>query len=277
MLGIAATAALVGRSRLVPPLIAGLAVWTLTMWTLGAWATTVGAFVLLGAAGAGRSLLDVSGRTLLQRTAPTELLSRVFGVLEGLTMAGLALGSILVPILVALAGTRGALIGVGLVLPLIALLAGRSLLRLDHSATVPVTEIALLRSSPTFSVLGAPELERLARGMAPVTVERGGTLIREGELGDTAYLVADGELEVSVGGTKRGDARPRRPRRRDRAPARRPAHREVVARGDARLYELEREAFLEALGGSRHAAGALDSLIDRRLDEIAQVSGRIAP
>ena len=277
VLGIAATAALVGRARLVPPLIAGLAVWAVTLWTLGAWATTVGAFVLLAAAGVGHSLLDVSGRTLLQRTAPTELLSRVFGVLEGLAMAGLAIGSILVPILVAIAGARAALIGVGLVLPLIALLAGRSLLQLDGSATVPVTEIALLRSSPTFSVLGAPELERLARGTAPVSVERGSTLMRRGELGDTAYLVADGELDVSVDGAKlttlgRGDIVGEIALLRG---GQRTA--DVVALSDARLYGLDREAFLEAVGGSRHAAGALDTLIDRRLDRTAQASGRIAP
>ena len=52
---------------------------------------------------------------------------------------------------------------------------------------------------------------------------------------------------------------------------------DVVALGDARLYELEREAFLEALGGSRHAAGALDTLIDRRLDEMAQVEWENRP
>lgn len=277
VLGIAATAALVGRARLVPPLIAGLALWALMLFALGAWATTVGAFVFLAAAGVGHSLLDVSGRTLLQRTAPTELLSRVFGVLEGLTMAGLALGSILVPVLVALAGARAALIGVGLVLPLVAVAAGRSLLRLDHSATVPVTEIALLRSSPTFGVLAAPELERLARGMALVSLAPGSTLIREGEEGDGAYLVADGRLDVSVGGTKlatlgRGDIVGEIALLRGG-----PRTADVSALDEARVYELEREAFLEAVGGSHRAAGALDSLIDRRLDEIAQASGRIAP
>jgi MFS family permease len=277
VLGIAATAALVGRARLVPPLISGLAVWALMLLTLGAWATTVGAFVFLAAAGAGHSLLDVSGRTLLQRTAPTELLSRVFGVLEGLTMAGLAIGSILVPVLVAVAGERAALIGVGLVLPLIAIVAGRSLLRLDHSANVPVTEIALLRSSSTFGVLAAPELERLARGMAPISVEPGSALIREGEEGDTAYVIADGRFEVLVGGRKvttlgRGEIVGEIALLRGG-----PRTADVAALDEARVYELEREAFLEAVGGSHRAAGALDTLIDQRLNEIAQASGRIAP
>jgi MFS family permease len=277
VLGIAATAALVGRPRLAPPLLAGLAAWALSLWLLAAWATTFGALILLAAAGAARSLLDVAGRTLLQRTAPTELLSRVFGVLEGLAMAGLALGSILVPVLVAIAGAKGALIGVGLVLPVIALLAGRGLIEIDRSATVPVTEIALLRSTPTFGTLGAPALERLARGLSPATVPAGTAFIREGEPGDSAYLIADGELEVSVNGRALatlgrcdlvGEIALLRGGRRTAT---------VVARRDARLYELDSETFLEAVGANRAAAGALDNLIDQRLGKIAQTSGRIAP
>jgi MFS family permease len=276
VVGIAATAAIVGKARLAPPLLAGVALWAVSLCVLGAWSTTIGAFVLLAAAGAGRSLLDVAGRTLLQRTAPTELLSRVFGVVEGLAMAGLALGSILVPVLVALGGASAALVGVGVLLPLIALLAGRRLLSIDRSAVVPVTEISLLRSSPTFSMLGPPELERLARGLTPTSVAAGDAFIREGEQGDRAYLVANGHLDVSIGGTPlaelgRGDLVGEIALLRGGT---RTAT--VVARNDARLYELDRDSFLEAVGGHRPTAGALDSLIERRLDEVTQAGGRIA-
>jgi MFS family permease len=276
VIGIAATAALVGRPRLAPPLLAGLGAWAISLWLLAAWATTIGALLLLAAAGAARSLFDVAGRTLLQRTAPTELLSRVFGVLEGLAMAGLALGSILVPVLVALAGWEGALVGVGAVLPLIALLAWRSLLQIDRSATVPVTEIALLRSSPTFAVLRAPELERLARGLTRESVPAGATFMQEGETGDSAYLIADGELEVTIGGKPLATLG--RPDLVGEIALIRggPRTATVVARSDASLYELDSETFLEAVGANRAASGALDGLIDRRLDELARAGGRIA-
>jgi CRP-like cAMP-binding protein len=163
------------------------------------------------------------------------------------------------------------------VLPLIALVAWRSLLRIDRGATVPVTEIALLRSSPTFAVLGPPELERLARGLTATNVAEGTTFIREGEAGDSAYLVSDGELDVSVRGKPlatlgrfdlvgeialvRGG----------------PRSATVVARSDTSLYELDSATFLEAVGSSHAASGALESLIDRRLDEAVQAGGRIAP
>jgi hypothetical protein len=116
---------------------------------------------LLAAAGASNALLEIATRTLLQRSVPPQLIGRIFGLLEGLTMAGYALGALLVPMLVYLGGSRLALLGVAALLPLAAAVGGRALFGLDAKAPVPVVEIALLRSLPLFAELPAPASVRV--------------------------------------------------------------------------------------------------------------------
>ena len=136
VLAIGATALLVGRRHLAPAVLVGAGWWLAGFVALAVVARVGAALGLLAVAGAGRLLLDVAGRTLLQRTGPPEFLSRVFGVLEGPTMAGLAIGSLLTPLLVAVGGTRAAIVGVGAVLPLVAL-ADRRGKPCESNATAP--------------------------------------------------------------------------------------------------------------------------------------------
>ena len=63
--------------------------------------------------------LDVTGRILLQRSAPPDVLADVFSLLESLMNIGLAFGAIIVPVLVGLSGAPAALIGTGVVFLLI--------------------------------------------------------------------------------------------------------------------------------------------------------------
>ena len=128
---------------------------------------------LLSVAGAGRALLDVATRSLLQRSVPAQLLGQVFGLLEGLTRAGLAIGSVLVPVLVHLGGSRLALLGVAAVLPLAAAAVCPALFTLDAQAPVPVVQIALVRSLPLFAELPAPAVEGLAAALTPAEVPLG--------------------------------------------------------------------------------------------------------
>jgi len=263
--GIAVTVALIGRRRLMPALVLGILAWGAAFALLGVWPTTIGALLLLAVAGAGRSLLDVAGRTILQRTAPGDVLSRVFGVLEGLSMAGLALGSLLTPALVSLLGARWAIVGIGVLLPLAVLLASRRLLEIDRRAPVPVVEIALLRSLPLFSPLGAPALEGLARGLAELQSPAGTAIVREGEPGDRFYVVAEGALEVSAQGRElrtigRGEGFGEIALLENV-----PRTATVTARTDTRLYALDKPSFLASVSSHPRAAGEADRLVRERL------------
>jgi len=247
VLGIAATASLVGRRYLTPALAAGALAWGVSFAIVGADPRVATAFALLAVAGTGRIVVDVAGRTLLQRIAPVDLLCRVFGLLEGLSMAALAVGSLLTPLLVSLAGARAAVIGVGLVLPVGLLLASPRLLAIDRRATVPVVELALLRSVPLFATLGLPEVEVVARELQPMEVQAGDEIVHEGDPGDRYYVVADGELEVSA------DGAPMRTLSRGEGFGEIallhsvPRTATVTARTRARLYALGREPFLAAV------------------------------
>ena len=204
---LAATASmiLVGR-RLGVPILASAVLLSCALAALAFGLGLTGTVALLAVAGASHALLDVASRTLLQRSAPAHLTGRVFGILEGLTMAGLALGALIVPLLMHLGGSRLALLGVAAVLPLAIVAGGRALFSLDAGATVPVVEIALLRSLPLFAALPAPALEGLAAALRPVDVPAGTVLIRHGDLGDAYYAIAAGELDAVADGLCCGGA-----------------------------------------------------------------------
>lgn len=277
LVGAAAGISLIGRRRLVPHLIAAALVGGISLVLLGVWPTVAAAFLLLGAAGASYIVFEVTAQTLLQRVAPSHVLSSAFGVAEGLSNLGWALGSLAVPLLAALGGVRAALIGVGALLPVMVLLRLRALVAIDEAATVPVVEIALLRQMPMFALLPPPALEGLARALAPIEVPAGTDVVVEGEEGDRFYAIADGTVDVVSSGRRvtslgRGEGFGEIALLRD---IRRTAT--VTATSDVRLYALERDAFLVALTGHAATHGALHALADERLEElrILQAAARV--
>jgi MFS family permease len=269
--GIAATVALVGRKRIAPSVAAGVAAFSIAFVLIGIWPTTAGTFLLLVVAGAGRALLDVGGRTLLQRMVPSNLLAGIFGVLEGLSMAALAIGSLLVPALVGLGGARTACIVLGLFMPVAAIFGARRLLALDRVADVPVVEIALLRSLSIFAPLGVPEIESLARSLDQLEVEPRTEVIRAGDRGDRFYAIADGTVEVRrdgkpVGTLSRGDGFGEIALLRDV-----PRTADVVALTRTLLYALAKHDFVSAVTGHPAAAAESERLVRERLPAKAAI------
>jgi MFS family permease len=263
---------LVGR-RLGMPILGAALLLSGALAALAAGLGLAGTVGLLTVAGAARALLDVASRSLLQRSVPAQSLGQVFGLLEGLTMAGLAVGSLLVPLLVHLGGSRLALLGVAAVLPLAAAADGRALFGLDAQAPVPVVQIALLRSIPLFADLPAPAVEGLAAALTPAEAPAGTVLIRQGEPGDAYYAIAAGQLDVlqdrrflrrcgrgeGVGEIALLRAVPRTA--------------SVIARTDATVYRLAREPFLTAVLGHAATQRQADSIADARLAADARRGG----
>jgi len=123
---------LVGRRRLAAPLLGAALGLAVVLVVLGSWPTAVGAFLLLGAVGLTRSVIDVSGRTILIRAAPAAMRGRMFGLLEGAAMLGLALGSLLMPLLATVGGTGVGFVATGALVSAVALAAATRLHRVDE-------------------------------------------------------------------------------------------------------------------------------------------------
>jgi MFS family permease len=264
VLAATAGALLVGR-RLGAPILAAALLLSGALAALAVGLGLAGTVALLTVAGASRALLDVATRSLLQRSVPAQSLGQVFGLLEGLTMAGLAIGSVLVPVLVHFGGSRLALLGVAAVLPLAAAAGGPALFTLDAQAPVPVVEIALLRSIALFAELPPPAIEGLAAALTPAEVPAGAVLIRQGEQGDAYYAIAAGQFDVSQDG--------RFLRRSGRAEGigeiallrAVPRTASVTAHTDATVYKLARQPFLTAVLGHAATQRHAYSIADERL------------
>ncbi len=264
VLAATASAALVGR-RLGLPVIGSALLLSASLAALAAGAGLPGTLALLIIAGSSRAVLDLASRTMLQRSVPVQLIGRMFGLLEGLTMAGLAVGAVLVPGLSDLGGSKLALLGVAAVLPLAALAGGRALLSLDAGAQVPVVQIALLRALPLFAELPAPAIEGLAGALVSRELPAGTRLISEGEHGEAFYLIAAGQLDVSRDGRLiracgRGDGVGEIALLRSI-----PRTATVTARTDATVYELGSEPFLAAVLGHAPTRRQATRLADARL------------
>jgi len=256
---------LIGRPRLTATALAAAGVFGAAFVGLGAWTVVAGAFALICVVGAGHAVLDVASRTILHRVVPVTIRGRVFGIQEGLSMLGLAIGSILVAPLVHAGGAALATAVIGGLLVVATLFSAPTLGGIERAAPPPSAELAALRRSALFELLAGPVLEDLARALIARSVEAGVAVVREGDPGNLFYLVAAGEFDVSVAGRHirtlvTGDGFGEIALLRDGI---RTAT--VTARTRARLYALPREPFLEAVTGSHQVHQAAEELVSDRL------------
>ena len=202
-LGGISLAGLARRGALAPVVLFGallLGLAQASVALVGALAPAVLTLILVGV---GMAMIVVSARTLLQRTTDDAVLARVLAVQEGVQLTGLTIGALVGPLMIVLFGPSGAFVPVGMLILVIALLASRWIRSLDAVAVDRSREVLLLSRVSFLAALAPYELERLAQGAEWVTVSAGTPVVTQGDDADNYYLVASGELTVTIDGVLR--------------------------------------------------------------------------
>ncbi len=190
---------LIGRRRLSLPVGLGIFAVGLPVMALAAVQSLLPVVLLLAIVGLGDAISDVAGRTMLQGLAAEDTLARVFGVLEGLATAALAVGSIAFSLLAVAAGLEVALLAVGAIMPIFLVLRLHKLRRIDRARPdVDPELLALVRRIPIFAPLPAFRVEQLLVNLHPVTIEANRTIFKKGDHGDRLYLVSAGSAVVEL-------------------------------------------------------------------------------
>ena len=218
--GAAGSVALVGRRGLWPAIVGATIVLAAGFVLAG---STRGVALVVAAtlaAGGALTVLDVVGRTLLQRVVDDAILTRVFGVIEALWMAGVGVGSGIAGVLTRTFSipTALAIVGGGLVVLTVPTIPG--LRRIDHAAVVPERQFSLVRGLAMFAPLPRTELERVARQLTRIVTPTGADVVVQGETGDRFYVIDAGAFDVIVDGDADPPSERGRLLRRDRAAAR---------------------------------------------------------
>jgi MFS family permease len=256
-----------GGRRLAVPFGLALVFWGVPIALIAPRPYFAAAMVLLMIVGAANSVEDVAVFTLLQRTIPDEILTRVLGVAWGLAMGAVAVGSIVAPTVVNVVGPRAAFAVVGSILPLLTFATYRRLLEIDRTVT-PAPELELIDRVPMFTPLSIAMKERVAGKLVPVLVSAGDVVIRVGDVGDRFYIVDHGELEIDAKGllaaAHEGDYFGEIALLRDV-----PRTATVKATIDSKLYALQRDDFIAAVTGHSAARAAGEEIAQARLARAA--------
>ena len=275
--GALGSVALVGRSRLALPLAVVVAASGTALALMGGMSHLIPVIGLFIVAGAGDSVSRIAGTSLVQRVCAPGVLSRVFGVMEGLQMAALAVGAAAVSLLVEWLGLRLSLLVVGLAVPALLATRARQLVGLDAATPSPRPALVqLVLAQPMFAHLPAPTLERLLSVIKPEEFAAGVDVVRQGDEGDRYFLVESGELAVTIEGTPARSLGPGDGFGEIALVREVPRTATVTTRTPTLLQGIARDEFLAALSGHPGGLGLAHRHAQRLLDDDASRGSRTA-
>jgi MFS family permease len=204
VLGVGLANRLSGGSRLAPVIMGSICLQALPFLVTVAVDAPALAALLQVASGVGMVIVDVLALTSLQRDLPRETLGRVLGIFDTVLLAGILLASLATGILLAHADVNVALVAVGAGIPALGLIGLPALLRADRTSAAVAERlrprVALLARLDLLEGADRRTLERLAAAAQETVMPPGEVVIREGDDADALWILARGELSVSVTG-----------------------------------------------------------------------------
>ncbi len=187
------------RGKLARDFGLGVILWSAPLLIITVSPTLPAALVAMLLICLANSVVDVNAYTILQRLVPDEVLGRVFGAMDSAVIAGMAAGSLAMPLMIETIGLRWGLAVIGSFVTALALLGIGGLRRIDSVALAP-EGLDLLRAVEMLALLPERVLEQLARRSTVVTVPSGSVVLDEGDEGDRYYVIDSGTVEVSIRG-----------------------------------------------------------------------------
>ena len=254
-----------GSRRLVPWFVAGIVLWAAGIGQMGVILVPVAAVVGLAVAGVGKVLVDVAGYTLLQRTVPNALRTRVLGIQEGVGGAALSGGSLAASWLIGLIGIGAATVSLAAIPLVVAIVLWRPLTRVDDAGVIPEADLRLLMSNPLFEPLSMATLEEVAAVLGRRSIAAGDAIVHQGHPGDHYFGIESGEVRVLIDGRETQRLGPGDWFGEIALIRNVPRTATVIADSDVRVATLERSRFLDAVTGDPSSTAAAERLIGERL------------
>jgi MFS family permease len=266
MVGLPVALALVGRTRLFRSYGVGLGLWGIPL-ALAAPVPHLGiALVLFAVIGVANTVVDVAVFSALPRAVPPRDLAAVFGIQETLWQIGMAVGAVLGGVLLLTGlGARGALVLVGLALPVAAVAAARHLGRFDKRLIRHDVDVELLRGQPLFRTLPVPTLDGLAQQLGHARFGAGEVILEEGTPGDRYLLVTSGVVAISRRSVPLDELGPGAGLGEIALVRDVPRTATAVARTTVTARTIGRTAFLTALGQDPGVRAAAEAVAEERL------------
>ena len=254
----------VAKGKLAEDMVVGVLGWSIPVISLAVFPSPITAIAALVVIGIADPWVNLGLETIPQRLAPPNAISRVYAAVESVIILAIAVGSLAAPLLIHLFGVNASLIGLGLIVTAYAVSTLPRLRKLDQRLTEP-EGLAALRTIGIFEPLQSSVLEEMAHKLEAVLVPAGQAVVREGDVADRFYVIAEGEVEVS-----HGDLVIRRETAGDffgeiGLLRNVPRTATVTAVTDVKLWALDRSDFLGAVTGTGAARVAAEDVVSRRI------------